>query len=110
MAEINFYNPKDIGTITIGVTQDKNLNFKSVDGIFIPNPIIRVNFCDELIKDYVLGAGLTLNGNNVQGEEKTLVYNIKGVDFANFKGSELKVFCSFFVEGDIETTFKISVK
>jgi len=111
MAEIDFYNPTDAGTTVLGVTQiNKLMPFKSVQGVYITNPFVKVYNCDKLVKEYTLADGLVLNGTNEVGTEKTLTLTLNGTDFVNYKGRFLDAKCSFFVDGDIEIIFKISVK
>ena len=51
-----------------------------------------------------------LEGVNVAGTEKILTLTLNGTDFVNDKGRTLNAKCSFFVDGDIEVVFNISVK
>ena len=111
MAEIDFYNPTDAGTTVLGVTQiNKLMNFKSVNGVYITEPFVKVYNCDKFIKEYTLADGLVLSGTNEVGTEKTLTLTLNGSDFTEDKGRSLNAKCSFFVVGDIEIVFKISIK
>tara|TARA_R110002020_G_scaffold19955_2_gene68380 strand:- start:250 stop:585 length:336 start_codon:yes stop_codon:yes gene_type:complete len=111
MAEIDFYNPTDAGTTVLGVTQiNKLMPFKSVQGVYITNPFVKVYNCDKLVKEYTLADGLVLSGTNEVGTEKTLTLTLNGTDFVGYEGRFLDAKCSFFVNGDIEIIFKISVK
>ncbi len=110
---ISFYNPVDIGYFDIGTTQvNKVLPFKSVDGVFIPECYVRFKTLDKKqVAKFEIGNGLTIIGNNVQGEEKTLQLVISGSDFPTLgQGSLVKAECSFFVLGDIEITFSLEIK
>ena len=111
MAEIEFYNPTDAGTTILGSTQiNKLMPFKSINGVFITNPFVKVYNCGTLVKEYTLSDGLVLEGVNEAGTEKTLTLTLNGSDFDNNTGRVLNARCSFFVEGDIEIIFKISIK
>ena len=108
---INFYNPnKSIGVTEIGATQiNKLIPFKTVNGLYIPNPVIKVFLCGKLIKEYTINNGLQLTGTNQQGTEKTLTLTLNGPDYSLYKGKELEAQCTFFVLGDIEIIFKIKI-
>ena len=111
MADINFYNPTDIGTTILGVSQiDKLMPFKSVQGVYITNPFVNVYSCNKLVKEYTFTDGLVLSGTNEAGVEKTLTLTLNGTDFTSYKDRILVAKCTFFNEGDIEIVFKISVK
>lgn len=107
---LNFYNPKNIGTADIGLTQiNKLIPFKTVNGVYISNPVVRVSSCDNTVKEYTLGNGLELTGTNTEGTEKTLTLTLNGPDFIAYKKNSLDVQCTFFVEGDIEIIFKLKL-
>jgi len=107
---LNFYNPKSIGTAEIGLTQvNKLIPFKTVNGVYVTNPIVKVLSCTNVVKEYTLGNGLQLTGTNTQGTEKTLTLTLNGPDFIAYKKSSLDVQCTFFVEGDIEIIFKLKL-
>tara|TARA_R110000823_G_scaffold206812_1_gene337499 strand:+ start:588 stop:923 length:336 start_codon:yes stop_codon:yes gene_type:complete len=111
MAEIDFYNPTDAGTTVLGVTQiNKMMKFKSLNGVYITEPFVKVYNCEKLVKTYTFTDGLVLEGVNVAGTEKILTLTLNGTDFVNDKGRTLNAKCSFFVDGDIEIVFNISVK
>ena len=111
MAEIDFYQPTDIGTTEIGETQiNKLIPFKTTNGVFISAPIVNIFYRSKLIKTYRLTEGLVLSGTNTQGNEKTLTLTLNGADFSHYKDALIDAECTFFNEGDIEITFKISVK
>ena len=110
MSEIKFYNPKDIGTTELGVTQiNKLLPFKTLNGVFIANPTVKILLCNNTFKVYTLGDGLELTGTNQVGIEKTLTLTLNGVDFAENKNNVLNAQCSFFVDGDVEIIFKLKL-
>jgi len=111
MTKIDFYQPTNIGVTEIGVTQiNKLVPFKTTNGLFIAGSVVNVYFCKKLVKTYTIGNGLELTGTNTIGNEKTLTLTLNGSDFEGYKGSLLEAECTFFNEGDIEITFKISVK
>jgi len=111
MSAIEFYNPSDIGTTILGVTQiNKLMPFTSVNGVFISNPLIKIYNCNQLIKEYSLTDGLVLTGDNTNGVSKTLTLTLNGTDFISYKDRKIVAKCSFFGVGDIEIIFKISVK
>ena len=107
---INFYNPKNIGTTEIGATQiNKVIPFKTVNGVFITSPVVKVYLCGKLIKEYTINNGLELTGTNQQGTEKTLSLTLSGTDYTLYKKKDLDAQCTFFVLGDIEIVFKINI-
>ena len=107
---IKFYNPKNIGTTELGITQiNKIVPFKTVNGVYITNPTVTVLSCKTIVKEFTLGDGLELTGTNTQGTEKTLTLTLNGSDFTAYKKNSLDVQCTFFVEGDIEIIFKLKI-
>ena len=111
MAQIDFYQPTNIGVTEIGVTQiNKLMPFKTTNGVFIAGSVVNVYFCKKLVKSYTIGDGLDLSGDNTLGVEKTLTLTLNGTDFAGYQDALLDAECTFFNEGDIEIIFKISVK
>ena len=110
MANVSFYNPKDIGGFDLGLTQvNKLLPFKTTTGVFLDAPFVKVYKGTILLKTYTIGDGLTLTGTNEDGTEKTLTLTLNGSDFSSYQKANLKCECSFFIEGDIEIIFNLLI-
>ena len=110
-----FFDPPNAGCFTLASTQiGKSINFSSVDGVFIGSPKItafdlpRSNPARQVVQEYVLGNGLTLSGNNVTGEEKTLNLILDGSLVVNLEyDQQLILECEFFGVGDVDLVFTV---
>jgi len=59
---------------------------------------------DREIETYTVGSGLTLSDAN-----QTVTLSLDGADYADYEGRTVQAHCSFFIVGDIEVTFSLSI-
>ena len=108
-----FDNPVSAGTFDLRVTHlNKIIPFKTLKGVFLGNASVQVKSYDDssIVKTYNIGTGLTIIGTNVVDTEKTLQCLLQGTDFAGHEGKTLLVNClNFFINGDLEITFKLKI-
>ena len=112
-----FYDPQSIGQLDIALSQtDKEIKFESVQGVFLPNAQVQI-YTEKrrqnrvVLRTYIIGDGLELEGNNVVGESKTLTLTMQGSDFAPAgRGNTAIVDCSLFTEGDVEVQYSVMVR
>jgi hypothetical protein len=107
-----FYNPQDLGLFDIGTTQiNKLLRFKSTNGVFTPSARIEIHNGRTLVRDYSYPDDMLLAGDNLQGSEKILTLTLQGADYLEYRGRTLTGQCySFFIDGDLEMTFRLAIK
>lgn len=107
-----FYKPKDLGTANISVNQTGKLfKFRSVNGVFLPEAVIRFSYSGIQQHALSIGSGMTIVGSNVIGVSKELHCTLNGSDFSSHLGKTLKAECiNFFRIGDIEMEFNLQIK
>ena len=110
-----FFNPPNVGNFTLASSQvGKMVSFTSIEGVFVPEPVVRIYTGDrrssgrKLVKQYSLNQGIRLTGNNSQGFSKTLELTLQGSLVNGLKyGDTLYGECEFFGEGDVDATFGV---
>jgi len=106
-----FYNPQDAGSYDLMTTQqNKNLDFKSTAGVFSDSARVAYYVGNRLVKVSTLDDDISIIGNNVEDEEKTLRLVLNGPNFASYRGGIIEARCTLFTEGDVEVTFKLEIK
>ena len=99
-----FYNPKDFGSFDMGTGQlDKVFTFVW-NTVVISQCKVVVRDKNNIIKTYTEGNGLTRTNSNF-----TVLLTISGSDFQNYVGKKLNVDCNFFVQGDTEVVFGLTI-
>jgi len=117
MSNTAFFNPTDIGTFDLALTQvDKKMPFTTTEGVFDSSASVELYLgsrCGERtpVVNYALGSGLEITGNNVVGESKTLTLTMSGSDFSSVgRGKTVLADCSLFSQGDVEVRFALLIK
>lgn len=100
---IAFHNPKDFGTWDLSTSQKDKVILFSWDTPVIPESKVVVYSNTKVIKCYTVGDGLTISNGGLD-----IALTLQGADYSH-KDTLLSAQANFFVEGDVEVTFKLRI-